>query len=168
MLVQIQTHIDTRVASIRAAHPEWPCAKGCADCCRSLASEPLLSESEWRLLEPLLTEDHRQNIQAQGGKSRPVICPLLDQSTNACQVYAARPLACRTYGYYAERDKVLGCHRIESLAATHSDILWGNQLTLERQATALGPQRPLSHWLNRPGAVSSSSNQPPRADEPLS
>lgn len=147
-LFQIQTAIEQRTESIRASsNPEWPCRKGCDDCCRSLASEPLLSEPEWRLLEPALTPSQRQRIAAGANAPRPVTCPLLDLDAGACQVYAVRPLACRTYGYYAERDKVLGCHRVEAAARADSSILWGNHAALEtRTAEELGAVQPLSAW----------------------
>lgn len=148
-LLQIQTAIDERTEAIRQNFAAgWPCRKGCDDCCRSLASEPLISEAEWRLLEPSLTQQLKEDIAAQAGSARPVTCPLLDLATGACRVYQVRPLACRTYGYYAERDKVLGCHRIESAAAANPFILWGNHAALESQTLAeLGPVQPLSAWL---------------------
>jgi Fe-S-cluster containining protein len=152
-LFQIQTAIDERTDAIRqaavASGADWPCRKGCDDCCRSLASEPLISEAEWRMLEPALTPALKQNIAASAKASRPVTCPLLDLETGACRVYQVRPLACRTYGYYAERDKVLGCHRIEAVAASDPFVLWGNHAALEARTLAeLGPVQALSDWLN--------------------
>lgn len=147
MLIQIQSRIDDRVSATRNSRADWPCAKGCDDCCRSLASEPLLSEPEWLLLQSALTPLLCEKIEATANAPRPVTCPLLELSTGACLVYEVRPLACRTYGYYAERDKVLGCYRIESIAAANDTILWGNQAAVERDAATLGPMRPLSQWV---------------------
>lgn len=149
MLFQIQTQIDLRVESLRDSYPDWPCQKGCDDCCRALAAEPLLSEAEWDLLRSALTPELETAIREGAGQQRPVICPLLDAHSGACRVYAVRPLACRSYGYYAEGGRVLGCHRIEHRAAHDSEILWGNHSALERSAEALGVQRPLSGWLGR-------------------
>lgn len=145
-LYQIHAAIEQRTEAIREAHPDWPCRKGCDDCCRSLASEPLLSEPEWSLLRPALSGELLQRIAANANAPRPVTCPLLDRATGACLVYAVRPLACRSYGYYAERGKVLGCHRIEAVAAADDSILWGNHTALDRETSAFGPAKPLSEW----------------------
>ncbi|BDC48493.1 hypothetical protein F183_A08090 [Bryobacterales bacterium F-183] len=144
LLYKIQSSVEHRTQSIRDSHPDWPCRKGCDDCCRSLASEPLLSEPEWRLLEPVLTPDLKQRIATGANAPRPVTCPLLDLATGACLVYAVRPLACRTYGYYAERDKVLGCYRIEALS--DAPVLWGNHARFDSEAAELGSTKPLSEW----------------------
>lgn len=74
-------------------------------------------------------------------------CALLDRESGACRIYEARPIACRTYGFYAERDKVLGCGRIEAIAEERSDVLWGNHAAVERELSELGEARPLSEWL---------------------
>jgi Fe-S-cluster containining protein len=56
--------------------------------------------------------------------SRPVICPMLNQSLGACRVYAHRPVACRTYGFYVQRDKGLSCQEIESRVAGSDGLRW--------------------------------------------
>ena len=73
---------------------------------------------------------------------------MLDTESRACLIYEARPVACRTYGFYVERDAVLGCSRIEAVAREQADILWGNH---EAIADRLGPTRDLSDWLRDPG-----------------
>mgnify|MGYP002778276045 FL=1 len=149
-LVQVEQGVDERVSAIVHAHPGWPCAKGCDDCCRSLASEPSINELEWQRLAPALDEPMRQRIRATAGAVRPVVCPLLDVESGACLVYPVRPVACRTYGFYAERGRVLGCHRIEAIAADSPDVVWGNPAAVERELNAWGEARPLSEWLTFP------------------
>jgi Fe-S-cluster containining protein len=72
---------------------------------------------------------------------------LLDVERDACLIYDARPIACRAYGFYAERDKVLGCSQIESLARETPDVIWGNHAALDAEMQGLGADAPLSEWL---------------------
>jgi hypothetical protein len=76
-----------------------------------------------------------------------VVCPLLDTDSGACLVYEARPVACRAYGFYAERQFVLGCSRIEAMAPQRPNIVWGNHIALEDRLLSLGAAVPLSDWL---------------------
>ncbi|MBS0371605.1 MAG: YkgJ family cysteine cluster protein [Proteobacteria bacterium] len=155
-LVQLHTDIDTRVATIRTDHPDWLCAKGCATCCRRLADVPQLTATEWTLLQEglaALPAEHLQRIAtaiaALGDHPpRPVTCPLLDPATDACLIYAHRPVACRTYGFYAQRDKGLYCKDIETRAADGAldDVVWGNHDAVDRQLTGLGDSRGLTEW----------------------
>jgi Fe-S-cluster containining protein len=89
----------------------------------------------------------RHRIRESAQASRPVICPLLDPQSGACLVYAARPVPCRSYGFYAEREFVLGCGRIEAIASATSTIIWGNHTALEERMEALGDAAELSEWL---------------------
>jgi len=153
-LIQIQDEVYLRSGEIASAHGNWPCRKGCADCCRHLASEPRVSRDEWLLIDralkalPADTADKaRGRIRDSAGNPRPVLCPLLDSDSGACLVYEARPIACRAYGFYAERGDVLGCSRIESISRESPDIIWGNQLALEDRMRQLGPAMELSEWL---------------------
>ncbi|MDD2741741.1 MAG: YkgJ family cysteine cluster protein [Rhodocyclaceae bacterium] len=136
-LTQLHFAIDQRVQDVRETYPDWLCAKGCDHCCRRLAEIPSLTESEWDLLREglaALPPSQQAMIRARVAAlakqpSRPVVCPLLDQETGACPVYAQRPVACRTYGFYVQRDKGLYCHDIETLvsAGKLEEVLWGNQ-----------------------------------------
>ncbi len=83
-------------------------------------------------------------------QSRPVTCPLLDQTTNACLVYTHRPVACRTYGFYVQRELGLYCHDIESLVADGAlaDVLWGNHDAIDRRLADLGQARALTEWFD--------------------
>ena len=150
--------IDDRVAAIRLTHPHWLCGKGCDACCRQLAALPQLTRAEWELLRtglaalpaPQLAKIHRR-IEALGPAPQPpVTCPLLDPASGACPVYAQRPVACRSYGFYVQRDKGLHCPRIEAQAAAGelADVVWGNHESIERALSALGETRALDAWFN--------------------
>jgi hypothetical protein len=53
-------------------------------------------------------------------------------------VYEARPVACRAYGFYAEREFVLGCFRIRAIADECPDVVWGNHAALNDQLSSFG------------------------------
>uniref|UniRef100_Q01R44 YkgJ family cysteine cluster protein n=1 Tax=Solibacter usitatus (strain Ellin6076) TaxID=234267 RepID=Q01R44_SOLUE len=153
-LYQIQEEVRQRAEEIAAARGSWPCRKGCDDCCRRLASVPRVTEEEWLAIAagmdalPAETATHaKQRIRESAGMSRPVICPLLDADAGTCLVYEARPVACRAYGFYAERREVLGCSRIESVSQESPNVVWGNHAALEARMDQLGPAAELFVWL---------------------
>jgi len=158
-LAQLHVDIDVRVQTIRADHPDWLCGKGCDSCCRRLADVPQLTSAEWDLLREGLTDlpperlqEIRSNMAAlTGQQSRPITCPLLDLATGSCPVYAHRPVACRTYGFYVQRNQGLYCHDIETLVAdgTLADVVWGNHDAIDRQLAGLGEIRALTDWFER-------------------
>ena len=149
----IQEEIQVRAKEITSRQDDWPCRKGCDECCRKLASVPLITEEEWRLVAAALNspaetaELARRRIRDSVNLSRPVVCPLLDISSGSCLIYDARPLACRAYGFYVKRQNVLGCSRIESIADESSEIVWGNHTVLEKRIHRLGPAAELHQWL---------------------
>lgn len=155
-LPQIHADIDERVQLIRDDHPDWLCGLGCDGCCHRLAEIPLLTKTEWDWLweglAALPQEQFRkigQNIVALAGQSsRPIVCPLLDRLVGACRVYAHRPVACRTYGFYVQRDKGLYCKDIESRVAggDWAEVVWGNQDAIDRRLCGLGDTRELTEW----------------------
>lgn len=155
----LYAEIEARVQAIRTDHPEWLCAKGCAGCCRRLAAVPQLTAAEWDLLQqglaalaPQRLGEVRRNIEAlSGAQSSPVTCPLLDRTTNACLVYAQRPVACRTYGFYVQRDLGLYCADIESSVARGEldDVVWGNHDRIDQRLAAIGEARALTEWFAR-------------------
>ena len=154
-LYQIQEAVRLRAQEITDTYAEWPCRKGCDDCCRNLASIPQVTSPEWELLAAALdalplevAEGVRQRIRENAGRPRPVSCPLLDTRTGSCLVYQARPVACRAYGFYAERQYVLGCARIETLAGEGHGVVWGNHTALEERLQGLGTQAKLSEWMS--------------------
>lgn len=155
-LTQLHADIDRRVQTVRDGASEWPCAKGCDRCCHQLADIPTLTRAEWELLrEGLATlpaaqrdEIGRRLVALATSQERPVTCPFLDRDTGACPVYPFRPVACRTYGFYVQRDRGLYCDEIESRVAagklTH--VVWGNHDAIDRSLAALGDARPLTDW----------------------
>jgi len=153
-LEQIQDAVDERARKIVAVEEHWPCRKGCDECCRRLAAVPWITREEWLRLAAALNalpaetaELARQRIRASVNARRPVICPLLDTAAGACLTYAARPVACREYGFYAERESVLGCQRIAARGEAAPTIVWGNHLALEEELCHLGPRASLAAWL---------------------
>ena len=155
-LQQLHLEIDTRVGRIREQHADWLCGKGCDNCCRRLAEVPQLTATEWGLLReglntlaPAQLEEISQKMAALAGQTtRPLTCPLLDQATGACPVYAQRPVACRTYGFYVQRELGLYCHDIESAVAKSelADIVWGNHDHIDLRLSDFGERRPLTAW----------------------
>ena len=155
-LTRLHTDIDARVDHIRGNHPDWPCSKGCDTCCRSLADIPRLTEAEWLLLKQGLAalpaervaEITRNTAALAEQKTRPVVCPMLDQATGACPVYAQRPVACRSYGFYVQRDKGLYCSDIETRVTEGAlnDVVWGNHDAIDQRLASLGESRPLTEW----------------------
>jgi len=150
-LIRIHEDVLARTTAIIESKPDWPCRKGCDDCCRHLASQPLVSREEWLLIDaaiatlpPDAADAARRRIRASDNST---VCPLLDTGAGACLIYDARPVACRSYGFYAERELVLGCHRILAISEETPDILWGNHLALDEQLRAFGEARPLAAWL---------------------
>ena len=152
-LYQIREDVGLRASEIVSTRPDWPCRKGCDECCRRLAVVPMVSREEWEAISATLDalpEDIgkrlRQRIRESAGDSRPVTCPLLDLDSGACLIYDARPVACRGYGFYAEGRYVLGCSRIESIGQQSPDVVWGNHAALQAQLDALGPAMTLPEW----------------------
>lgn len=155
-LISLDAAVARRTASIVSSHPSWPCRKGCDACCRNLAAVPVLTEPEWLRLRNAIAElppDARDaavgRVLALSPGQRPLTCPLLDTGSGACLVYAARPVACRTYGFYADREAGLYCTEVAGLADAHPEIVWGNQESVEADLDAMGSRRDLREWLAR-------------------
>lgn len=158
-LTQLHADIDARVQVIRGDCPDWLCGKGCDRCCRQLAEVPQLTSAEWDLLReglaglpPKQFEEVRRNMAALGSqRSRPITCPMLDLANGTCPVYAQRPVACRTYGYYVQRDKGLFCGDIEIRVADGAlaDVVWGNHDAIDHGLAGLGESRALTEWFER-------------------
>jgi len=89
--------------------------------------------------------------------SRPLVCPMLDETESACPVYAQRPVACRTYGFYVQRELGLYCGDIEARVAGGElgDVVWGNHDAVDQALGALGEMRPLTEWFERDIAAGS-------------
>lgn len=167
-LLEIYDGIESRTHATNRAHAFWPCKRGCDGCCRSLAEIPRISRAEWDVLREgldLLSAEARAIVDAkmatmatlaerpiEGGK---VVCPMLDEDEGACLVYAHRPAACRTYGYYVRRGDGLHCGLVAEAVNAHEahdgePITWGNQESVEEALVRLsGEARSLIEWLGR-------------------
>ena len=155
-LNHLHSDIYDRVRSISEDNIDWPCRVGCDNCCRRLAEIPQLTMAEWNLLREglhLLAPEQLHEIikdvaELSSQLSRPIICPMLDQSLGSCRVYAHRPVACRTYGFYVQRDKGLYCKDIQTRVAdgAWSGVVWGNQDAIDRRLNGLGDARELTEW----------------------
>ena len=158
-LRRLHADIDARVVAIRESHPDWQCARGCATCCRQLADVPRLTAAEWALLKQglmALPPDHlaairRKVAELARSPSRPIVCPMLDETDGACPVYAQRPIACRTYGFYVQRALGLYCGDIESrvTGGELGEVVWGNHDAVDQALGALGEARALTEWFER-------------------
>lgn len=155
-LAKLHADIDLRVQTIRTDRPDWPCGKGCDNCCRRLAEMPRLTLAEWDLLREGLTELSPERLQEISkniatSSARPITCPLLDLSTGACPVYAQRPVACRSYGFYVQRELGLYCSDIESQVAEGdlNEVVWGNHDAIDHRLAGLGETRSMSDWFER-------------------
>lgn len=156
-LLVLHGEIALRAGATVAAQPEFPCRKGCDHCCRHLASLPVLTQPEWEWLREgidALPAGVRagvlERLAALGPQpARPVCCPLLDAEAGACLVYEHRPVACRTYGFYVERDNGLYCETILSAAqrGEFDHVVWGNHAAVEERLAGMGPPRPLRDWM---------------------
>lgn len=155
-LAKLHADIDQRVDLIRAERPDWLCRSGCEGCCHRLAEIPSLTAAEWGLLQEglvrlpeALLEEIGANIIALAEQSaRPIVCPMLNKETGTCLVYEYRPTACRTYGFYVQRDKGLYCTDIEVQVSDGKldDVVWGNQDAVDHRLKGTGESRELTAW----------------------
>lgn len=137
----IDDRIEARVQAIRADRDWWPCRRGCDHCCRHLARPLELSPLEWvRVDEAVaaLKTQIRASVNnkinellvqiAEDTVGSHVVCPYLDESSGSCLIYEARPIACRTYGFFVARNGDRYCKLIESEVSSRgdNDIVWGN------------------------------------------
>jgi Fe-S-cluster containining protein len=126
-----------------------------------------MTEAELRLLETGLRElpaavqeNVRQRIASMAAQDhRPYMCPFLSEESGACRVYAYRPVACRTYGFYVERQEGLYCTQIreEVDQGEFAGVVWGNQFAIERCLHQLGARIRLTEWFAGTAPSSSSA-----------
>ena len=118
---------------------------------------PQLTLAEWDLLReglqdltPVQLQEVNNNM-ATLTQSRPITCPMLDLAAGTCPVYAQRPVACRTYGFYMQRDKGLYCSDIKTRVddGTWAEVVWGNHDAIDQRLAGLGESRALTEWFER-------------------
>ena len=151
-LAVLQDQVHERAEALRSTHPGWPCQRGCDLCCRKLARVPELTDAEWEVLSQAflalpeseqracLTRAERlaEHVRAHA-ESVPVECPLLDPERGQCRVYSARPLACRSYGFYVSHSHDAWCTKVsEHVAGVRDGLIFGNETALERELSRWG------------------------------
>jgi Fe-S-cluster containining protein len=164
-LLQIYEDVARRADATTSEHAWWPCRRGCDACCRRLADVPRMVRAEWELLEEgldALLPDVRAQVDARiealaaspSASLGPITCPMLDEAAGVCLVYAHRPAACRTYGFYVERGLGLHCAQIteavEEAATRDETIVWGNQEGVDGALARLhvdAAPLPLTEWV---------------------
>lgn len=150
----LDAEIAARAEATRETHPDWPCKRGCDLCCRSLPHLPTVTAPEWARLEAAiaaLPDELRAEVLAKiaaAPAKGPATCPLLAED-GACRVYDARPIACRTYGYYVERDAGLHCAHVTATveALDGEPVLWGNGEAIADRMRAYGEPESLAVWV---------------------
>lgn len=150
-LALLDAEIAARAEAISAAAAGWPCRAGCDLCCRRLARPPQLSALEWERLRAAIERlpdgaELRARL-LELPEEGPLVCPLLDEARGECRVYEARPIACRTYGFYSRRDHQLICGEVER-HVEHRAVVWGNHEVIDVRLERLaGPLQSLGAWL---------------------
>jgi uncharacterized protein len=119
-----------------------------------------------------LPEGERQQIGqriAELGKvaARPITCPFLNRESGACRIYDVRPVACRTYGFYVEREGGLFCGTIQERVAqgAYDDVVWGNQASVDAELAQFGESVDLLSWWLSSASRQTSEGTRQRAEE---
>ncbi len=84
--------------------------------------------------------------------SGPVACPLLDERTGSCRVYAYRPATCRMYGFYVSREGNQWCDDIQTLhdAGMGNGVVLGNHQATQRELRdRCGETQSIVTWFER-------------------
>jgi Fe-S-cluster containining protein len=94
---QLTARVDALCAGISAALGEQiTCSAGCSSCCTAITVFPVEAAAMRAALDDMpapQAAEIRRSIQEHAAGER---CPLLHQ--HRCQLYAARPIICRTHG----------------------------------------------------------------------
>lgn len=118
--------ISEVVAEVRAVYHALsgrPVARDCCsvgDCCRFrlTGKTPHLTKAEAIVAARAWRATGRTELAGKGDGS----CPILDDATGRCRIYADRPMGCRTHfcaaagGPYARREVADLIHRLEDLS----------------------------------------------------
>jgi Fe-S-cluster containining protein len=164
----IYADIDQRLRAMTAACPNWPCRKGCDNCCRQLARPPEMTAAEWHVVQqglaqlpPETQHEVGRRIQALAyWQGAPVTCPFLDATHGACLIYTHRPAACRMYGFYVSRTAHWWCGDIQALydAGDCDGLILGNYGAIERALhDQCGEVKSLLEWFTQVCEVQESS-----------
>ena len=88
------------------------------------------------------------------GRDQRCECPLFDAHSETCRVYAARPLVCRSYGFYAGRKHDAWCELVAAhVADTRDHLLLGNLDAVEAELGRIdADRRSLLDWLDLAGS----------------
>jgi Fe-S-cluster containining protein len=125
-----------------------------------LSGIPNWTGPEWNLiweaylgLSPTVREEVLVRVRSMGGTA-PYVCPFLDLELDRCRIYEARPLVCRTYGFYVERDRGLYCREMQARAGQGewADVVWGNQASVEAKLGEMGERQDVQRWFALQGA----------------
>jgi Fe-S-cluster containining protein len=122
-LIQI---VDAALAEAARKSGSWlACRPGCTQCCHG--PFPVSARDVARLLEgltqlaPARAALVRERAQREQGDDDP--CPVLDPATGFCELYAHRPLTCRTFGpAFLQDENVVGVCELCYTAATDEEI----------------------------------------------
>lgn len=159
-LEQLYTQIDQRGFTIVRDQPNWPCRKGCDNCCRQLAEVPELTEAEWRVLRQgfLELDVSVQTVIATRIRAlsncweEQLTCPFINELEGTCHVYHFRPVACRMYGFYMSYHDNRWCHLIQSQYETgiYDGVVFGNHNAIERELRQnCGDTKSLIDWFEQ-------------------
>lgn len=97
-LAELTSAVDEEFAGIQARQgARMQCAAGCSDCCRARLSITRVEESLLRRGLARLPESERQELAHRATDPKREMCPALDDD-GRCQLYAWRPLICRSFG----------------------------------------------------------------------
>lgn len=178
--------LDELTRAVADAYPGGSCRAGCSGCCDSQTAVFDVSPAEWAAIERHVGAEwdtaRREQFMARFGQEhgprlwmyrllawlrhfepladryfarQPYRCPFLVEGR--CSIYAARPLACRMYGYFAirsrwyQRPAIYGCHlqarhfgQIQNLALPSV-----NQVAAQSKRLTRGLARILPLWIAR-------------------
>lgn len=156
LLDSLRAKVEARSRATQQEHAFWPCTRGCDHCCRTLPSLPNVTRTEWEEMRAAMSrmppnlrasiEARIRNAPARG----PLTCPLLDEAEGTCRIYEARPIACRTYGFYTEWDAGLHCDEVTRAVRDHDAeerVVWGNGEAIAEDMKPLGETKTLDVWL---------------------